>query len=142
MKNIKEEQVGNTVLWLLGLIGLAVIAFFVFKSDRTSKSIKLDEPSKTELVVLEGEVVCLPNRNTGGLTTTECVYGVKTDDGKYYGLDGASLSIDRQSGYEVGQRVAFEGTLISQSNITEDRWAAYNITGLMKVEDYWQFRDK
>jgi len=141
----KKSQQGNTILWVLALIAIGVIIFFVFRSDRPS-TVTEQTPGvlsgQRETSVYEGEVVCLPHRDTSGPTTLECAYGVKTDDGKYYGLDGSALPTDKQGGYQVGERTAFEGWLLTQAEMPTNFWTTYNVAGMIAVQDYWQFRDK
>lgn len=39
-------------------------------------------------ITIEGTAVCLPHKNTDGPQTLECAVGVKTTNGKYYGISG------------------------------------------------------
>ncbi len=138
-------QKGNSLLWLLGLVALGVLAFLIFKSDRTADPIDLEKQKETtsaDVVVLEGEVVCLPYRDTSGPTTLECAFGLKTDEGKYYGLDASGLSPEKQGGYDVGQRVAFEGYMTALGDLSENFMTIYNVEGMISIEDYWEYRDK
>ncbi len=141
---MKQTQQGNALLWLLGLVAIGVILFFALRSNRTAEPIDTGESAgaSAQVIVLEGEVVCLPHRDTSGPTTLECAYGLKTDAGTYYGLDASGLPADKQGGYQTGERISFEGTLVPQESIPTTFWDTYNIVGLLIVQDYWQFRDK
>ncbi len=144
MHAFKQKNKGNSVLWLIGLLAVGVILFLVLRSDRKIEPIDNGQAAgvTAETTVLEGEVVCLPHRNTTGPVTLECAYGLKTDDGKYYALDTTGLPAERQGGYEVGNRTAFEGTLVPVEQIPANLWATYNISGQLLVQDYWEYRDK
>lgn len=140
-----NTQYGRMIVWLLALVGIAVALFFVFRTDRTELSPQQPgdvNGANAEVVVIEGEVVCLPHRDTSGPTTMECLYGVRTDDGSYYGLNAEELSEEKQGGYDVGQRVSFEGVLVERGAIPSSFWETYNIVGILTVADYWVYRDK
>lgn len=136
---------GNALLWILGLVAIGVIVFFAFRSNRNDAEIVPGGEAagaSAQTVILEGEVVCLPHRNTSGPTTLECAYGLKTDLGTYYGLDASGLPAEKQGGYDTGQKVAFEGTLIAQSDMPGNFWDTYNVVGMLAIKDYWTYRDK
>lgn len=142
-KQPHDDTHGNALVWLLVLIALAIAAFFIFSTKRPASEV-VDSQSGTpvETTVLEGEVVCLPHRDTSGPTTMECTYGVETIEGNYYGLDGSQLPTDKQGGYQTGTRIAFEGTLLTSEQMPESFWNTYNIVGILQVQDYWEYRDK
>lgn len=143
-KKTYDNNRGNALVWLLVLVALAIVAFFVFRAKRPASEV-MDGQSlgaSAEATVIEGEVVCLPHRDTTGPTTLECAYGVKTDEGNYYGLDGSQLPTEKQGGYETGKRVSFEGALLTPEQMPESFWNTYNIVGILQVQDYWEYRDK
>ncbi len=47
-------------------------------------------PVQIGAVTIEGEVVCLPHKNSDGPQTLECALGIKDDAGRYYGLRDTS----------------------------------------------------
>jgi hypothetical protein len=143
------KQQGSAVWWLIGLIALAVIAFFVFRhkgtdfqNNQPNGMVNGETAANNQKVVLEGQVVCLPHRNTTGPTTMECAYGLKADDGKYYGLDNTGLPSTTPPEYDVGDRLSVEGTLVPQDQIPSNFWQTYNVSGLMAMEAFWKFTEK
>jgi hypothetical protein len=143
-----QHNKGNATWWLIGLIALAVIAYFIFRPD--GPKLQTEQPggvvggaaTQNERVVIEGEVVCLPHRDTSGPTTLECAYGLKTDDGKYYGLDASRLSAALPPEYQVGDRISVEGTLVQQSDMPMNFWNTYNVSGYIAMQDFWKFTEK
>ena len=140
-----NTQKGSSLWLIIVLVALAVIAYFMFRSDRPETIVPpAGQPlgAQTQMVVLEGMVTCLPHRDTSGPVTMECAYGLKTKGGDYYGLDASNIPSEKQGGYDVGQQVSFEGVLVPQADIPQQMWSTYNIVGLMQVADYWVYRDK
>lgn len=139
-----NRQKGNTWVWVLVLLAIAVIAYFVFRSDRTTvpePGVAGDNASRQEIVV-EGDVVCLPHRDTSGPTTLECAYGLKDQTGAYYGLDTTRLPATTPPEYEVGDRISVEGTLVPTDEIPGNFYAIYNIKGMIAMDAFWKFTEK
>jgi hypothetical protein len=142
------KQQGSAWGWLIGLIALAIIAFCVFRhkgsevQNGPNGQVNGEMAANNQKVVLEGQVVCLPHRDTSGPTTMECAYGLKTDDGKYYGLDNTGLSSATPPEYDVGDRLSVEGTLVPQDQIPSNFWQTYNVSGFMAMEAFWKFTEK
>lgn len=68
-------------------------------------------PQDTHSISLTGTIVCLPHKNPEGPQTTECVFGLQTENGAYYGLkdeDGEELI-----GIVDGDTVTVTGVLIN-----------------------------
>ena len=70
-------------------------------------------PSKEVTLSLVGQTVCLLHKDVNGPHTMECAMGLKTDDGKYYGLGtdpyDPTLSV-------TDRRVRVSGTLKSDTD--------------------------
>ena len=139
---MNNTQRGNAVLWLIGLIALGVIAYFVFRERPVATPEGAVGGVSRQEVIMEGEVVCLPHRNTSGPTTMECAYGLRDDLGNYYGLDATNLSSTTPPEYEVGDRISIEGELVPQEDMPANFWNTYNITGLIALDAFWKFTDK
>ncbi len=139
-----NTQKGNSWVWILILVALAVIAYFVFRSPRMNAP----EPGVAgenigrEEIIVEGDVVCLPHRDTSGPTTMECAYGLKDDAGRYYGLKTDGLPEATPPEYEVGDRISVEGTLIPTDQIPNNFYTIYNIEGMIDMEVFWKFTEK
>lgn len=144
----QKTQQGSAVLWILGIIALGVIAYFIFKSPTTMKRQETTPPAPAvegvqgQQTVTEGEVVCLPHRVTTGPTTMECAYGIRTDDGKYYGLNTTNLPSNNPPEYQVGDRISVEGQILTGDQIPSNFAQTYNVTGMISVTDFWKFTEK
>lgn len=69
------------------------------------------DPSKpSQDVSLSGEVVCLPHKDTTGPQTDECAFGLRADDGKYYGLSDTTDDYSLVSKLPTGKKVKVTGT--------------------------------
>lgn len=97
------------IIWLI-LVG---IIFAVWKSSDGRKIVPPTEiiytpiPVTQEQITVSGEIVCLPHKDQSGPQTLECAYGLKADDGKYYGL--SDLNFEHLPGLPTGERVTIEG---------------------------------
>ena len=77
-----------------------------------------------------GTIVCLPHKG-GPATTMECAYGLKADNGSYYGLTNlysGSHAVDLR----VGERVEVTG-ILREPRAEE----VYKIVGVIDVEQRW-----
>ncbi len=83
---------------------------------------------------LEGNVVCLPHRDTSGPQTKECAIGILTDQNIYYALD-ASLMSAIPPEYGTGDRVKGNGLLTPIENLSSDHWQKYNVEGIFSATD-------
>mgnify|MGYP003393131428 CR=1 FL=1 len=65
-----------------------------------------------KVVTMQGIIVCLPHTDTSGPQTMECAYGLKDENGVYYGIIDADPSYANVTSAPMNVRVLVEGTLI------------------------------
>lgn len=82
-------------------------------------------------MVVEGEYVCLPHRNSSGPQTMECAFGLKSDDGLFYGLDFGLLSSTGWMDLATGSRVRVEGPYAVDNGSSN-----YKIEGIISVTSF------
>lgn len=82
-----------------------------------------------QVVTIEGQVVCLPNKDENAPHTLECAIGLHSTDDKYYGLSGTSGSeLAGAAGSDKKAKVT--GTLQDQTN---DK---YKMNGIIAVKNF------
>lgn len=81
---------------------------------------------------LEGEVVCLPHKDTSGPQTRECALGLKTAEGTYYALDAGAM---QPPPYNTGQKIRANGLVTPVAMLSADHWQKYDIKGIFSVKD-------
>lgn len=74
------------------------------------------------------------HKNTKEPQTLECAFGLKADDGKYYGLD-FNLSSHTPSNFKVGQKITANGVVNPIETLSTDFWQKYPIEGIFYVTD-------
>lgn len=84
-----------------------------------------------EKITIEGEVVCLPGKSQGGAQTMECAYGLKTADGKYYGLSDPTWKY--LMGVGTSSKVKVNGTLRPAPSSKYDTAGNIEIISLTKI---------
>lgn len=77
---------------------------------------------------VSGEYVCLPHRGNPEVTTMECAFGLRADDGLYYALDMSLLSSTDWMEYPTGSRLQAEGPYLP-----DDGSSRYDIEGVINV---------
>lgn len=81
---------------------------------------------------LEGEVVCLPHKDTSGPQTLECAIGLKTAEGTHYALDAGDVN---PPPYTTGQRIRANGLVTPVEMLSSDHWQKYAIKGIFSIKD-------
>lgn len=76
-------------------------------------------------ITVDGEVVCLPHKDTSGPQTTECVFGIRTDNGDHYRLQFRDDGLP--SSFKTGIRAEVSGT----SSVPDS--TIYDIVGEIEV---------
>lgn len=133
----------NLLILFIALFVLAVILQMIPRSQPKSQP-SLSEPkavtpsvtitkSQPKRVTMEGEIVCLPHRNTSGPQTMECAFGIKTDEGEYYAFDTGLMS-SMPTQYTSG-RIRANGILTPIEELSTDQWQKYNIKGIFSATD-------
>lgn len=83
-------------------------------------------------ITVLGQWECLPHTNQVGPQTLECAFGIKSDDGKHYGVDLALLEIAPVD-YPTGTRIRVEGVLTRKEALSSNVWQKYPIEGIIGV---------
>ena len=87
--------------------------------------------SKASKITIEGQIDCLPHKDTEGIQTMECAIGLKTKEGIYYALGGEKLfenDFDITSGAPgAGEFVKVTGFLQEVKN------SKYAVAGAIEV---------
>ncbi len=83
---------------------------------------------------LSGTFVCLPHKDTTGPQTAECAFGMKADDGNYYGLD-FHMSSQTVPTLNIGDKFRASGLITPIEALSSDHMRIYNIKGIFSVTD-------
>lgn len=86
-------------------------------------------------LTVRGSYQCLPHKNTGGITTMECAFGIETKNGDYYALDMQGLP-QNMINTDIGTIIEITGTLTPIEAISSGYWSAYPIEGIVRVSSF------
>jgi hypothetical protein len=87
--------------------------------------------STDDFVTLTGTYTCLPLLD-GSVSTTDCAFGIRTDDGKYYAVNfgaGAGSMAD----FRDGARITARGTIILAAALNPNSWSKFQSEGLFTI---------
>ncbi len=105
------------LITVLIVLAAAAIAIFTWQQRQDSGEQRQDSSNNQSSdlpaggeVSLSGEFVCLPHKDTDGPQTMECAFGLKTDDGTYYGLHDTSGDYSQLGTLPTGTRITVHGT--------------------------------
>jgi hypothetical protein len=131
---MKQGSVVKKIFWpALGLILIGTIYFTwgplsaVLRGTSATPNPTMSPGAR---VTLGGRTACLPHKNMGDGSrphTLECAMGLKADDGRYYGLKNAPMTLATE------QRVRVEGVLEAS---TSDE--GYDVKANIAVESVTQ----
>ena len=123
---MKRKGIFITIGIIILIIAAGAAFYFSGAYDKLTKPQPVANQPQT--VTLEGEVVCLPHKNSDEPSTLECAIGLKSDN-KYYGLSGATQS-DLAGSAGSERKVKVTGELQEQSS---DK---YTMNGVVAVKDF------
>lgn len=130
----------SLLLLAVGVMGL-LNSYVRSKNDATIlPTIMPTQTAQQELpqrVTMEGDVACLPHKDTSGSQTLECAIGLKSKDGKYYALDTNLLS-SMPPAYTTGDKIRANGIITPVEALSSDHWQKYNVTGIFSVTDSFE----
>ena len=98
---------------------LALAALFKLVTLNSSDS------QTSSYVTITGTPTCLPHKDTNGPVTLECALGLKGDDGRYYALEDAPMSLWQE---DYTSRVKVSGILSEPDSSSQ-----YAVSGDLKV---------
>ena len=113
---------------LLVIICVGAVAFGGYIAYQ--KYTENNQPPKKETVTLEGEIVCLPHKNSDGPTTLECAAGLKTAENKHYGLSTNDPASPLTTAAGTQKKASVTGALEPAGD------TQYDIQGIIVVEKY------
>jgi hypothetical protein len=122
----------NTVLAIGVVAAVAVVGYFLYSGGYLRGSVPQDIDPTPRDATLSGAYVCLPHLDTAGPQTTECAFGLKTDDGIYYAVNfGASAQAMEQ--FQSGVHITAQGNVVPKEALSSDHWANYNMKGIFTI---------
>lgn len=111
-----------------GVVGV-IEATHIEPADSSFVSTSSDE------VTLEGDFICLPHKNTEGVQTDECAFGLRVDEGDMYGMDAENLTEEGWSVLNGPSRPASDTPrlrAVGSVNLPESG-NVYDIVGIIKL---------
>lgn len=91
-------------------------AFLMEGRQTTYSDCTADQASQGEKISVTGVMICLPHKNTSGPQTMECAYGLKGDNGKYYGLTDSDPGYKNIMSLPMNKKVEVTGRFISKDD--------------------------
>lgn len=133
---------------MIGRIGIAIIVICIIAAGSwwAYKNYSLPQNSNNEVPTLaptqesvdipketslQGEVVCLPHKDTSGPQTLECAIGLKATDGNYYALDSGNIV---PPPYNTGETIRARGLMTPIEQLSSDHWQKYNVKGIFSIK--------
>lgn len=102
----------KTLLVLLAILFSPFIflrIFHVNSSSIPSPILPTGVIAQGSSITVTGTVTCLPHKDTKGPQTLECAFGIKADDGKYYGVYDPTMQY--VTTLSNGKKVTIKGNL-------------------------------
>jgi|TARA_B100001245_G_scaffold235634_2_gene223992 hypothetical protein len=126
VKKAPSQQNGLMLLVLAVLIFIVgFVAWMILDMNKSDESAVLPPPNGP--IQVRGEILCLPHKDTGGVQTQECAYGLQDDEGRYYALGGDSPTGSGISDFPFNERAVVTGTFERGDS------PIYPITGTIEV---------
>lgn len=122
-------RIFGAIVALLIVVGLFA---FIYQHKRSGEVVK--EGSGAARVTLTGTYGCLPQKDTTAITTDECAFGIRTDDGLYYAIDFGLVST-LPPVLTDGTRIRATGRVTPLIALSTDYWQKYPIEGIFSVTD-------
>ncbi len=143
MTSIKKSS-NQKSLFVVALLFLASALYALLQQSPQTITQKPLVPTATPLPTqvndgtmrgtMEGEVVCLPHKNTSGPQTMECAIGIQVNKITYYVLDTNLLSANPPQ-FTTGNRIRANGVLTPIERLNTDHWNTYDVKGIFSVTD-------
>jgi hypothetical protein len=127
--SVRNQPVVVMILGLLVVLGI-FFAIRMWPSSSTPSSSGLSPtPSTTpQQVTITGEVVCLPHKDQTGPQTLECAFGIKEENGPYYGISDPQMKY--VPSLPTGKKVVITGMLRNNQNDPSNK---YDTVGVIEV---------
>lgn len=124
------------IIILVALLGVLLLGVFWMINERGPALNNTNETPPAGAIAMEGVTVCLPHKDTNGIQTLECAYGLHGDDGNYYALSDTNAvegSLEITS-LPVDTRVLVEGVFIPEEGTT------YATVGRIEIATLTEYR--
>lgn len=115
----------------IGAIILVIGVVLVARPDTNENESPTPTPPTRSEKTVEGEIVCLPHKDTDGPQTLECAYGVKLDDGTYYAVADSDPNYTNIDGLPVSKRARLTGTFEEK---TSEQYQSVGVLTITKAE--------
>lgn len=109
------------------IIGAAATFYMIGGIEKVKAAFQ--PKNQQETVSLEGTVLCLPTKDGADASALSCAMGIKTTEGKYYGL-GNSSNTELSEAAGTDTKVKISGTLQPSTNDT------YQMEGIVTISHF------
>lgn len=107
-----DMSTSKKILLVTGIIFSIVFLhalFFKTVSSRSEERMPTVSIPPEGPIVVQGKMVCLPHKNTGGVQTLECAYGLQDREGRYFGLSDTNPNYENLISAPLGVPVTVTG---------------------------------
>lgn len=109
-KLTKKQQRAITLLAVIGVIVAAAFVVFGMLSPEYQGKVNNANVPNEGSIVIKGEMLCLPHKDTSGPQTMECAFGLKDEKGKYYAIQDTDPNYRNTASVVMNVNVEVTGT--------------------------------
>ena len=115
----------------IAVIAIVAVILLIIRASNKKITIPLDTATPQN-VTLSGTYVCLPFIDSKTPISSECVFGLQTDDGLYYMVNfGQSASAMEE--FQKGAHIVADGFYVYKESLNTDQWQKYNMKGIFTI---------
>jgi hypothetical protein len=100
------------------LVAIVMALLFIVQTKKSAQDSQQGVIPTGTSIQIQGEILCLPHKDTTGPQTMECAYGIKDDKGQYYGLRDGDPGYKNVSGHPMNTHVEVTGIFKKDSSST------------------------
>ncbi len=110
---------------------------FIQEGQATTYAECVEEPVASTIpkntVSVVGEILCLPHKNQNGPQTMECAYGLKAQNGVYYGLSDTDPGYKNIMGIPMNSKVEVTGAIDLKADSKYDTIGTISVKSIKQL---------
>ncbi len=130
-KRINKTPLSIIFIWAVLLVIAVLASIGILLDSMTSRNESSTVPGQGSISI-KGVVLCLPHKDTSGPQTLECAFGLKDENGHYYGLKDSDPEYKNVGNLPMNEQVEVTGSFKKETSTTYPTVGTIEVTKITR----------